>query len=477
MNDNLYIEDGFNIPALNTEIETREIKGRDGFLLGEKRVKGYNFSIPMLYVNHKNADYQDIVNEVTDFLNRDQEVRLRFEGEYWYWNALFSGTIEFNQSTQGFVRFEINCIITDPYKHSTQKYNNTSENDHLTLLNNGTAHTYPTFKATAKKDSTMMMLSKNDEDYFMIGEPEDVFKTNVKSNPTVYSSQFNTTTGWTYNTNEDTYDDPYIGGAGGGTAKIDNGAVAIGSLVTNRNGWLGATMKRSLSESMQDFDITVQVRLYSHWTQKGTGKTMTHLYDENNNLVAALGLLDASSKRNASLFVAVFDEYGNRKTICNYPHEMFNASTNTHIRLIRKGNEFQVKSWRVMDWEDYDKSDIYTTRFIDAGDLYMKPVRQVGFYLGRHSKSTGIETDPAIYYLSISRPAGSKEDEIPYVVAAGDVIEVNTQKEVILLNGEPMTNLKDFGSNYFSIDAGLTEILIEPQGVFDVSAEWRDKFY
>lgn len=478
MNNNLYIEDEFEIPSLNTEIETREVKGRDGFILGEKRVQGYNFPIPFIYVNHEKKDYQDIMNELVEFFNRDKEVRLRFEGEYWYWNIIFTGTIQFNQTTQGFVRFELNCIISDPYKHSNERYNTISEDDHLTIYNKGTAPTYPVFKATAKEDSTMMMLTKDDEDYFMIGEPEDVFKTNVKTKPTVYSTQFNTTTGWTYNNNEDTVNDVYVGGNVGGATTIDNGAVAIQSLPNTEAGWRGATMKRSLSESMNDFDITAQVRLYSHLNQKGTAKSMVHLYDEQNNLVAALGLLDASGSRAASLFVAVFDEYGNRKTICNEPHPMFNQSGHTHIRLTRVDNEYQVKAWRVTDWENYNQSDIYNTRFIDAGELYKRPVRQVGFYLSRHTNTlSGYQTDPAIYFLQVSRPAGSKENEIPYVVSAGDVVEVNTQKEVILLNGEPMTQLKDFGSNYFSVESGLVEVLIEPQEVFDVTAEWRDRFY
>src|SRR5699024_4772910 len=208
----------------------------------------------------------------------------------------------------------------------------------------------------------------------------------------------------------------YVGGGVGGTTSIKNGALTIGSLPNDYAGWRGSAMKRSISESMNDFDITVQVRLFSARNQEGTSKSMVHLYDSNNELVAALGLLNSSSaKRDASLFVAVFDEFGNRKTICNVKNSMFNATGHTHIRLTRTGKEYQIKSWRVTDWNNYSKSDIYSIRFIDAGDLYDRPVRQVGTYLGRHTNSVGIQTDPAIYYLNISRPRGSKENEIPYI--------------------------------------------------------------
>jgi len=122
MNDNIYISDDFEIPSLNTETEVKEIKGRDGFILGEKKVKGYDFTIPMYYINHDDKVYQDIVNELTDYFNRDTDVRLRFENEYWYWNARFDGTIQFRQNTKGFVSFELRCIITDPYKYSNEKY-------------------------------------------------------------------------------------------------------------------------------------------------------------------------------------------------------------------------------------------------------------------------------------------------------------------------------------------------------------------
>lgn len=478
MNNNLYIEDSFEIPSLNTEIETREIQGRDGFLLGDKKVKGYNFSIPFIYVNHEKKGYQDIVNEIVEHMISDDEVRLRFEGEYWHWNAIFSGTIQFKQKTQGFVSFELNCIIIDPFKHSNELYNTVSQNDHLTIYNRGTARTYPNFKVTAKKDSTMLMLSKNDEDYFMIGEPEDVFKKNVNKSSKIYQSHLNSLSGWSYINDDSVIADIYAGGSTGGVAAIENGGAVIKSLPEDVTGWLGAGLRQSLAQSVNDFDITVQLSIHTDWRSKSTGKAMTNLFDESGKLVATLGLVDASSERNVRLYVAVYDELGQRKRICDYAHPMFNASnTHTHIRLIRKGNEFQVKAWRMVSWSTYKKSDIYSTRFIDAGDLYIRPIRQIGFYLSRHSNSQTNISNPKIFYINMVRPHDSKEDEIPYVVNAGDEIEINTQHEVVIVNGEPMTELKDFGSNYFNADSGLTEVFIEPKDTYDVVAEWRDKFH
>jgi phage-related protein len=473
MNDNLYIADGFKIPSLNTEIETREVKGRDGFIRGEKKVRGYNFTIPFIYANHSNKDFFDINNELVEFFNREKEVRFRLGGEVWYWNVVFSGTIELTQRTQGFVSFELNCIISDPYKYSNEVYSTVTEEDHMTLLNNGTAHSYPTFKMKALKDSTMLALSKNDEDYFMIGEPEDTFKTPVDASPTVYSTGFSTTVGWSYLA--DKIPDAYVGGEVGGSIEVDNNSFKIATEPVDKTGWIGAGLKRSLSQTMQDFDITFAARVHEDWRSKKSGKAMTHVLDTSGNLVAALGLLDASGKRNTRLFVAVYDAYGNRKTIVDYSHNMFNSGY-THIRLIRRGQEFIVKAWRMIDWDTYEKNDLYTTRFIDAGELYQAPVVQTSIYLGRHTNSTD-KTNPKVFYLRIRKPNGSTEDQIPYVVKAGDEIEIDTHKEIIMINNEPMTELKDFGSSYFSINAGRTEVFIEPQGYFESNAEWRDRFY
>ena len=481
MNHNIYIEDDFQIPALNTELETREIKGRDGFLLGEKKVKGYNFPIPFIYANHQKKDYQDIVNEIVEHMITDDEVRFRFENEYWYWNARFTGTIEFKQTTQGFVRFELNCIITDPFKHSNSLYNTVSDNDHLTIYNRGTARTYPVFKATAKKDSTMIMLAKNDEDYIMFGKSEEAERDNKNFKPVVYSSALTNTSGWTRRTTA--IDDVLTGGETTGSLRSDNNSFRINEWGEGAE-WHGGALQRSLSRTITDYEFTTVLKIHPQERGKGVVKGFAHLNDEQGNLVASIGLIDSkNNKEEVRVVVRIYDKLGR-------PKDIYNSSGGTdgrggtafrdgqiHIQLRKEGNKFTARTWRNITRAN-GKKEVGArsrTEFVDRKGNYERNARLLVTYLAKHRKFDSVPIH--MYQVTVKELLQKENNKIPLVIQAGDSIEINMQDELMLLNDEPVTELKDFGANYYSTEAGLDEIFIIPENTFDVTAEWRDRFY
>lgn len=484
MNDNLYIADGFKIPSLNTEIEMREVKGRDGFIRGSKKVKGYNFVIPFIYANHENKDYFDINNELVEFFNRDEEVRFRLEDEVWYWNAVFSGTIELTQRTQGFVSFELNCIISDPFKYSNEVYNTVSENDHLTLLNNGTAHTYPVFRATALEDSTMFMMTKNDEEYFMIGESEDTEKLTKDLEPYKFNDEFNRRTflGWQYmplNSSLGNYLDK--GDADGGKVEFNADSFHVlnwgGATSTN---WHGAAVQKSIGESLQDFSMRFKIGVRQ--TKDGTAKSFTYLYDENNKLVFSIGYVNTSIYRNRGrVVVYAYDTYGEAKRIYNKYTSVKDRRLKelaVFMHLERKGQQIKITTYKFDEHGDPKRRkprDKHIKTFRDSGDEYQKKVRIMNMYMGK-SKNYSHFQRHFVYGIYIKKLI-SDDAVVPVTIKKGDEIVVDNKSNSVLINSEPVTHLKDFGADYFSVPKGLSEILFLPQHTFHVEAEWRDKFY
>ena len=481
MNNNLYIEDSFEIPSLNTEIETREIQGRDGFLLGEEKVKGYNFPIPFIYVNHDKKEYQDIVNEIVEHMITDHEVRLRFENEYWYWNVRFSGTIEFKQKTQGFVSFELNCIVTDPFKHSNELYNTVSQDDHLTIYNRGTARTYPVFRATAKKNSTMFMAAKNDEDYIMFGKSEETERDNKNFKPVVYSSSLTNTSGWTRRTTA--IDDVLTGGETTGSLRSDNNSFRINEWGEGAE-WHGGALQRSLSRTVTEYEFTTAIKIHPQERGKGVVKGFAHLSDEQGNLVASIGLIDSkNNKEEVRVVIRVYDKLGR-------PRDIYNASGGTdgsggtafrngiiYIQLRKEGNKFIGRTWRNITRSN-GKKEVGArsrTEFVDRKGDYERNARILTTYLAKHRKFDSVPVH--MYQVTVKELLEKDSNKIPVVISAGDTIEIDMQNELMLLNDEPVTELKDFGANYYSVEAGLDEIFILPEGTFDVTAEWRDRFY
>lgn len=479
MNNNLYIEDSFEIPSLNTEQETREIQGRDGFLLGDKKVKGYDFVIPFVYVNHEKKDYQDIVNEIVEHMITDDEVRLRFENEYWYWNVLLSGTIQFKQHTQGYVEFELTCIITDPFKHSNELYNTVSQNDHLTLYNQGTAPSYPVIRATAKKDSTMFMISKNDEDYMMFGKSEDTERDTKNFNPVVYSSALTNTSGWTRRTTA--IDDVLSGGETTGSLRSDGNALRINEWGEGA-AWHGGALQRSLSRTINNFEFSTVIKIHPQANGVGVVKGFAHLADTQGNLVASIGLIDSkSNKEDIRVVVRIYDKMGR-------PRDLYNSTGGTnggtafrdgqiHIQLRKEGNKFISRTWRNITRSNGRKEVGARSRveYTDKKGDYERDTRQLITYLAKHRKYSSVPVH--MYKVTVKELLTKEKDKIPVVIAAGDRIEIDMKNELMLLNDEPVTDLKDFGANYYNVPAGLTEVFIIPEDTFDVQAEWRDRFY
>lgn len=475
MNNNLYIEDEFEIPSLNTEIETREIQGRDGFLLGEEKVKGYNFPIPFIYVNHEKKNYQDIVNEIVEHMITNHEVRLRFEDEYWYWNVRFSGTIQFKQRTQGFVSFELNCIVTDPFKHSNSLYNTVSQNDHLTIYNRGTARTYPVFKATAKKNATMFMAAKNDEDYIMFGKTEDTDRDTKNFDPVVFTSEHESLVGWTKRTLD--IDDPVAGGKVNGTIKTDGETFLLNNAGT-ATGWDGGALQRSLSRTISNYEFKTAIRIEKQNTGHRVAKGFMHLTDEQGNLVCSIGLIDSRANKNEVRAVCrIYDKLGNPKDIYNTASSGAFNRGKIYLSLTKTNNKFQFRTWKYNNLANGKRQVTSQSRttFTDKKGDFDRSVRLLTAYIAKNSKFNTVPT--YIYKTTVQEKLQKESNKIPVVIQAGDTIEIDMQNELMTLNEEPVTDLKDFGANYYNIPDGLTEIFILPENTFDVTAEWRDRFY
>ena len=61
-------------------------------------------------------------------------------------------------------------------------------------------------------------------------------------------------------------------------------------------------------------------------------------------------------------------------------------------------------------------------------------------------------------------------------IKQGDLLQIDMKNKTVTLNDEPILSEKTFGSDWFELDSGLTEMFVMPEGVFDTTAEWKDRF-
>ena len=73
-------------------------------------------------------------------------------------------------------------------------------------------------------------------------------------------------------------------------------------------------------------------------------------------------------------------------------------------------------------------------------------------------------------------PVFVNEDQTPYIAYPGDVITFDHTTSELLLNGEDVKRLKDFGGEYFDLPKGYTALTVLPEGAFDTKVRFRPRY-
>ncbi|PTK32210.1 phage distal tail protein [Staphylococcus hominis] len=481
----LIVERGFEIPSFNFEIETEEILGRPGSIVKNRRLKEYRFELPLIIRNDylspggmKKLD--DVLNEVVKFFDYDKAVKLQFTSQNWYWNAYIEGPIELNKDRIGFWTFKVNVVLADPYKYAVEGTKNTAISDQVSVVSTGTADSPIIVQATALKNASYFSITKNNEDYFMIGD-DDLDKKVEDYTPTLFNDEMRSFFGWTKVTN-DTINDNVTGGTVGGAMAMSSSKDAFmldESSITGTSGWNGAEYKHSFGKSTQDFSSTVKIHV--NQAKKGATHATQYIYDTDNRVIASIGYSNPRATQNiGTIYVTLFDQNGNQKKIYSYTNAP-KFYTWKHIviymRLKRIGDKFYIKTWKY-DEVDYPKRitpvDVTEKVFIDAGNFYQRPISAVSIYIAKNGNNYHMPTTILGSYNHEILPKPPKARDL--IIKKGDLININMEEKTVTINEEPVLDLKTFGSDFFNINKGMNECIIYPEKSFDTTVYWQDRF-
>ncbi|RIO87557.1 phage tail protein, partial [Staphylococcus haemolyticus] len=442
----LIVERGFEIPSFNFEIETEEILGRPGSIVKNRRLKEYRFELPLIIRNDylspggiKKLD--DVLNEVVKFFDYDKVVKLQFTSQNWYWNAYIEGPIELNKDRIGFWTFKVNVVLADPYKYTVEGTKNTAISDQVSVVSTGTADSPVIVQATALKNASYFSITKNNEDYFMIGD-DDLDKKVEDYTPTLFNDEMRSFFGWTKVTNG-TINDNVTGGTVGGAMAMSSSKDAFmldESSITGTSGWNGAEYKHSFGKSTQDFSSTIKIHV--NQGKKGATHATQYIYDTDNRVIASIGYSNPRATQNiGTIHVTLFDQNGNQKKIYSYTNAP-KFYTWKHIviymRLKRIGDKFYIKTWKY-DEVDYPKRitpvDVTEKVFIDAGNFYQRPISAVSIYIAKNGNNYHMPTTILGSYNHEILPKPPKARDL--IIKKGDLININMEEKTVTINEEP----------------------------------------
>lgn len=481
--DWLVVERGFNIPSFNYVTEREKIKGRPGSVRKSRNIDEITFDLPLIVRNDHlspggKKSHDEILKKLVEFFNHDEAVELRFKSQSWFWKAYFDGPIELPKNPKAFIKFTIKVVLLDPFKYSTNEYVNTAISDQISILNKGTVDTPVIIEARALKNSNYFMIAKGDEDYFMIGD-DDVEKPPKDYSPNIYHSELQSLAGWS-KMNSGSIPDNYLGGSVGGSYKVGStGESFVVSSFPNGTGWIGAGYKRGFSKSVQDFQTTFKCIIYQK--NKGAGRAVQHIYDTDNRLIASLGYENKYHDRKIGHFVVtLFNQSGDQVKIYdiqNTPKIYKMDIVVAYIRLKRVGNVFTVKSWLFDNNKDLKRTkplDITEKKYIDRGNFYNRPISSINLYTAKYNGYDNMVMNLLGTFTTelLPKPVGANE----MIIKQGDLVTIDTNTNNVLLNEEPFLHKKTFGSNFFNVKKGYSELLVYPERTFDTSIKWQDRY-
>ena len=481
----LVVERGFKIPSFNFGIETEEILGRSGSIVKQRQLKEYKFELPLIVRNdYLSSDgiktHDDVLNELVKFFDYDHSVSLQFKSQKWYWNAYFEGPIELEKYSKTFWQFSINVVLADPYKYAVEGTKNTAISDQVSVVSTGTADSPIIVQATALKNSSYFSITKNDEDYFMIGD-DDLDKKVEDYTPTLFNDEMRSFFGWTKVTNG-TINDNVTGGTVGGSMAMSSSKDAFmldESSITGTSGWNGAEYKHSFGKSTQDFSSTVKIHV--NQGKKGATHATQYIYDTDNRVIASIGYSNPRATQNiGTIYVTLFDQNGNQKKIYSYTNAP-KFYTWKHIviymRLKRIGDKFYIKTWKY-DEVEYPKRitpvDVTEKVFVDAGNFYQRPISAVSIYIAKNGSNYHMPTTILGSYNHEILPKPPKARDL--IIKKGDLININMEEKTVTINEEPALDLKTFGSDFFNINKGMNECIIYPENTYDTTVYWQDRY-
>lgn len=481
----LVVERGFKIPSFNFGIETEEVLGRSGSVVKQRQLKEYKFELPLIIRNDYLSSggvktHDEVLNDLVKLFDYDHAVPLQFKSQDWYWNAYFEGPIELDKYSETFWQFSINVVLADPYKYAVEGTKNTAISDQVSVVSTGTADSPIIVQANALKNASYFSITKNNEDYFMIGD-DDLDKKVEDYTPTLFNDEMRSFFGWTKVTNG-TINDNVTGGTVGGAMTMSSSKDAFmlnESSITSTSGWNGAEYKHSFGKSTQDFSSTVKIHV--NQSKKGATHATQYVYDTDNRVIASIGYSNPRATQNiGTIHVTLFDQNGNQKTIYRYTNAP-KFYTWKHIviymRLKRIGDKFYIKTWKY-DEVDYPKRitpvDVTEKVFIDSGNFYQRPISAVSIYIAKNGNNYHMPTTILGSYNHEILPKPPKARDL--IIKKGDLININMEEKTVTINEEPALDLKTFGSDFFNINKGMNECIIYPENTYDTTVYWQDRY-
>lgn len=385
------------------------------------------------------------------------------------------------QYGQGTITF----FLPDPFAYAPAKLLNLQPNTKQTIINEGTASAFARFNVTFKKPSSYLSIISPDG-VLMLGNPATPEKTTIPKYLTVLNDDMSVVSRWTSSNSAQVDGDTVQG------SFVSNGysfqVTDYGTEPTSGNGWFGPAMRRDLSESAQDFEVTVKMGMMS--TDPGEmGRIELYLYDINGVRLGKVQLKDTleayeanqaegwiGDGRQSQIGKMVLDVSGkkplpritsqkvNGKTVKKVVYPTAYGQYNDfkgYMYFRREGTKYQLQIGR--EESDGTRHTRTTVSYDDKAKKYAQGA--LAYVVVHMAKYKGHATPKKGFYVEDVKVNKLQKGGTTYnenIINAGDVVTVDMASGEVTCNGANFLENLDINSDFFGFDGNTeTEVIVQ----------------
>lgn len=419
---------------------------------------------------YQNKSEKAITEEVAAFFFSDKEVELiNPKDETKFFLAKIHGEIEL--STEGnYSIVTVNLVSYDGFMYSvSEKFFPKNETNSLITINNeGTYKTSPTFEIDFTENTDYVALITGDE-VIQLGTVEDDDVDKPQLTDILFSDEmgFSTNNKWSQNVARIRHTPDNANLSGSVQWRADD---VLMTDYGNGEGYHGGSITRYLTDdTVENWEFTFRVGFSTNSAAKRVsqiGLTEGNILDKDNNFIAGFNL-KKPNKADERVFYAWY--IGDTRVFSGeIPYRYRNFFGNITIKKI--GNKFYFSiggfgdNWK-FDWQ-------YSRSFIndDVANLRFK---SVSLYMAAYGNNPTMHQ--RVSYTKAIKIGTTDISEVPLTFLTGDHLEI-TEKLKVFLNGTPADDYLANGSKKIYLEPGVSDILVASDKAPEVVAKVRPNF-
>ncbi|KAF0822507.1 distal tail protein Dit [Cytobacillus firmus] len=417
---------------------------------------------PVFIEGKDKYDLRKLEEDLAAWLITDKPAELIFPDEpdrVYY--AVVDGSLDIEDIAR-FGKGTITFICPDPYKYGGRLISSINPAEPAVLVNEGSAPTKPIFRFSILQPTTFIDII-SDDDYMSIGQPVGVNDPPFNPRTRRFNDEMKTTVGW-----GEAFIQPDGGAKVGAMTILGSGEEFGATDYGSGSAWHGPMLQKTF-DPCSDYFIRVRFNVRTNKSNQRARGEM-YLLTTNGNQIGKISAVIRDTSMRATIEVRL--QNGLK---VHYPVNRINAFEKGFygfVSILKEGSKFTFDIGVERDTGyGFEVTHKETHYFDDINGDYQLPLSGVVAHVSNWN------TAPLPYRArlrSVVVEQVNQGEGIPYIVQPGDEVIIDFKREVILINDEPRTDLKDFGANYFSLPPGENVIVLNPPDAFDAEVEWRD---